>query len=455
MNAVKSLPFGMKTGCAILAVLLAACSSPQAKAFPGPPDVNEPWYMTFESEFELPDEMSDDAPFLLEGYDRLSPDSDNAKWEYRYGPRRDAYSVEDNVFVTELEDQSSTALVLRTSKDTVQSDEFSNPMRTGFIRTRNYENTGPNDEMLFSQRYGYFEARMSLSSAPGQWGAFWLMPFHATWCADSSGRDGTEIDIVEGYPIKPRKNYKRNKSIHFAIHYDGYRAFHKKIIQPFPDGDQKRKFRHFDTSNFHTYGLLWTPDKYVWYVDGHPVFTIDDPDHISQVPKFLKLSTEVAPWSGKLDPKLLPADTIVDWVRVWQTDTLAAGNPYIFEAEDAGRVNRSEAVYTKKMTAGTWCRGVFAKAKVNETGSVNIPIDAPVRVQEIGVRVSNPHDRSSSLSIYVDGELKETWPAIDLDPIFILKHKLDAEISDQIEIVWDGKLAVDQVYLIPEQPTYR
>lgn len=446
---------GAKSSIVFIALLVAACNSQtsdaDARASSGPPSIDQEWYLTFESDFDLPASSSENSFALIEEYDRLAPDTDEAKWEYRHGPRKKAYTVENNAFVTKLPDEDTTALVLRTSEDTETTDEFSNPFRTGFVRTRNYENTGPDDQMRFAQRFGYFEARMSLNSAPGQWGAFWLMPFRSTWCADSSGRDGTEIDIVEGYPKNPGSNKNRSKTINFAIHYDGYRAFQKSEIQAFPVGAHKSKFRDFDTSNFHTYGFLWTPEKYVWFVDGTPVYEINDPDQISQVPKFLKLSTEVAPWSGQLDPKMLPADTIVDWVRVWQTDTLAAGNPFIFEAEDKNRVNRTKETYTKRMTAGTWCQGVFVKAKVNETGRIVIPLETDTDFREVGIRVSNPRDKSSNLKLYLDGKLEKSWKAVDLDFIFVLKHDLTAKTFKEIELVWDGSIAIDQVYLVPSE----
>ncbi|MEO0449876.1 MAG: family 16 glycosylhydrolase [Pseudomonadota bacterium] len=431
--------------------MATACAAPQFEAIEGPPDLGDEWYLTFESEFEKPAFAGGNRSFVLEGYDRVEPSSDNAKWEIREGPNKEAYAVDENVLITGRVEGADSALILRTSIDEAWTGNFSNPMRTGYIRTRNYRNSDPREELRFAQRFGYFEARMILDTAPGQWGAFWLMPERSTWCADSSGRDGTEIDIVEGYPRKPASNKNRNKSVNFAIHYDGYRAFHKKKIQPFPTGRQRRSFTHFDTSNFHTYGLLWTPEKYVWYIDGQPVYQIDDPDQISQVEKFIKLSTEVAAWSGELDSRTLPADTIVDWVRVWQTDRLAEGNPYIFEAE-APSVDRGAGVWTQRLTAGTWCRGTFAKS--NKTGRLTVPIDEPVDTKEIGIRVSNPHDDESDLKLFVNGELAKSWTNIDLDQIFVLKHNLGGDRAEEIEIEWTGGIAVDQVYLVPNESLY-
>ncbi|MEP1144663.1 MAG: glycoside hydrolase family 16 protein [Henriciella sp.] len=434
-----------------IAIVAVACAAPAPSATAGPPDMGEDWTLTFESEFEKPAAASKDDTLQVEVYDTLAPESDNAKWEYRKGPNKQAYAVEGNAFISEREGSAESVLVLRTSEDNSGDGNFSNPMRTGYVRTRNYRNTGPDEEMRFAQRYGYFEARMILDTAPGQWGAFWLMPFKSIWCADASGRDGTEIDIVEGYPRKGSSNFNRDKSVHFAIHYDGYRSFHQKEIQPFPADGQGRNFPNFDASEFHTYGLLWTPDKYVWYVDGYPVHEINDPDQIAQVPKYVKLSTEVAEWSGQLNSKHFPADTMVDWVRVWQTDRLAKGNPYIFEVEDES-VERAPGVSTQSLKAGTWCESVFAKTERAQPGRITIPISDAVHTNHIGIRVSNPQDASSRLELHVDGKIQRVWNEIDLDSLFILKHGFDAMIADEIEIVWSGGIAIDQVYLIPSKP---
>src|SRR5439155_17666567 len=51
------------------------------------------------------------------------------------------------------------------------------------------------------QRYGYFEARMKLTSAPGLWPAFWLMPDRGAtlgpqWKRASTENGGMEFDIM-------------------------------------------------------------------------------------------------------------------------------------------------------------------------------------------------------------------------------------------------------------------
>src|SRR6202000_2127452 len=51
----------------------------------------------------------------------------------------------------------------------------------------------------WTQRYGYFECRMKLPTAPGLWPAFWLMPDRGEGVAhrNSTYFGGMEFDILE------------------------------------------------------------------------------------------------------------------------------------------------------------------------------------------------------------------------------------------------------------------
>ena len=438
---------------ALFALTVSACATPYDHERGAPPDISDEWYLTFESEFEAPRFASGKTKIPIESYDSLAPDSDNAKWEYRDGPNKGAYAVGENAFIQKGDTRDGSVLILRTSLDPIPTLGRSNALRTGYIRTRNYENTGPNTSTTFSQKFGYFEARMKFKSSPGQWGAFWLMPARKIWCADGSGRDATEIDIVEGFPKPAGKRRNREKSVNLAIHYDGYGRFHQKQDIAFPEQSKSPVWSGFDASEFHNYGFLWTPESYTWYVDGVPVAHIDDPDLISQGEKYLKLSTEVAGWAGNIDPRLLPADTEVDWVKVWQTRKMAAGNPYIFEVENA-RVFLDDNVQTERLETGTWCNNVFARASEGTIGSLAIPIETSVRGRQIGIRVSNPTNDQSWVKLLVDGVEVRSWDSIDLDTLFVLKHSSPITVSEEIEVLWSDGIAIEQVYLVPATPTY-
>ncbi len=422
-------------------------------AFAAPPTIGDDWYLTFESEFDRAEGQDLDKDLGIETFDQLDPDSDNAKWEFRVGPIKGSYAIEENAFLKE--DDGNSVLVLRTSVDQEDLKAGKNAMRTGYIRTRNYKHEDLREAVQFEQTYGYFEARAKIDTTSGQWFAFWLMPQNEIWCADGSARDAAEIDIVEGFPNPAGRSHGREKTVNFAVHYDGYgNVFHKKRDFTFPSSEQKREFGDFDATEFHTYGFLWTPESYTWFVDGVAVFHIDDPDLISQSPKYLKLSTEVDGWVGKIDPRKFPADSIVDWVRVWQTESFSEGNPFEFRIENNDEVLLSEHVRKEKKSPRTWCYGQFAFVDPGQTGRIRIPISQPVDAREVAVRVTNPTDESSAVSLYVDGELRRTWDPIDLDQLFILKLSEDIRIERDIELVWTGDIGISRFYIIPQEARF-
>ena len=71
------------------------------------------------------------------------------------------------------------------------------------------------------------------------------------------------------------------------------------------------------TEGFHNYGLLWTPDEYVFYVDGKEVWR-SKAGGVSQVPEYLKLTEEIGEWAGDIRKATLPDYFEVDYVRVYE-----------------------------------------------------------------------------------------------------------------------------------------
>ena len=155
----------------------------------------------------------------------------------------------------------------------------------------------------FTPLFGYFEIRAEMHTQPGFWTAFWAMPYPPSRMGSTEhlGMDGTEIDIYE-------KNTLDN-TVHHALHWDGYGKHHKsKSKQPNIPGVMK---------GFHTFGLLWTPDEYVYYVGGKETWRTTA-GGVSQVPIYLKISSEIGDWGGDITKAKLPDQFRVDYVRVWQ-----------------------------------------------------------------------------------------------------------------------------------------
>ncbi|AIE86502.1 glycoside hydrolase family 16 protein [Fimbriimonas ginsengisoli] len=170
---------------------------------------------------------------------------------------------------------------------------------------------------LWAQRYGYFEARMKLPKAPGLWPAFWMMPDRGSkagpeqWKRSDTGNGAMEFDIMEHLTRWGAHRYN------IAMHYDGYEAAHKAI------GSDK-VYVEADKDGFIICGLLWTPGEAVYYCNGRELLRWKNP-RISNVPSYLMFTLPSGGWDNDaVDDDRLPADLIVDYVRVWQRKDLAS-----------------------------------------------------------------------------------------------------------------------------------
>lgn len=202
---------------------------------------------------------------------------DTSKWEVLDQPRRGERWSPKAVAV------DAGYLVL----STLESDHG---FLSGAVRT----------EGKYEKRFGYFETRIKLPREVGHWPAFWLHTRGMSNVGDG-GRDGTEIDIME-------QNRRRDK-INHALHWDGY-------------GEHLTSASHWVeqtglADGWHVFGLHWTSERYVFYVDGSPTW-ITDAGGVCQVPVFIKLTEEIGSWAGDITKAELPDHTYVDYVRVYE-----------------------------------------------------------------------------------------------------------------------------------------
>ena len=203
---------------------------------------------------------------------------DETKWQaIGDSRRRGAWWLKEDAY---LDGQGN--LVLRTKRD---GDKYS----SGAVRTQG----------RFEHSFGYYECRCMLPSQVGHWAAFWLMT-PGVGKVGNDGRDGTEIDIME-WPW-------RDGRVQHTLHWDGYGDAHKS----------KGHVSKTDglTEGFHTFGLLWKPDEYVFYVDGKETWRTSA-GGVSQVPEYIKLSEEIGDWAGDIKKADLPDYFVIDYVRVY------------------------------------------------------------------------------------------------------------------------------------------
>ena len=165
----------------------------------------------------------------------------------------------------------------------------------------------------WTQRYGYWEARMKLPKSPGLWPAFWLMPDRGEGVEhrNSTSFGGMEFDITEFLSGWGPNRYN------IAMHWDGYGKDHKST-------GSDRTYVQPDKEGWVTAGLLWTPGSAVYYCNGKEVLHYES-DRISNVESDILFTMPSGGWDNlPLDDAQLPDDLTIDYVRVWQRKDLAS-----------------------------------------------------------------------------------------------------------------------------------
>ncbi len=204
---------------------------------------------------------------------------DTSKWEIiGDSKRRDGYWVKEDSYL-----DGKGNLLIRTKKDGQR-------YTSGAMRTRN----------KFEHKFGYWVCRCKFPEQVGHWPAFWLH-IGSVGNIGNEGRDGTEIDIME----KPWLQDKITQN----LHWDGYGAAHK-------NAGGKLSMIPGISKGFHTFGLHWKADEYVFYVDGKETWRTRA-GGVSQVPEYMKLTEEIGDWGGDIKKAKLPDYFVVDYVRVY------------------------------------------------------------------------------------------------------------------------------------------
>ncbi len=155
-------------------------------------------------------------------------------------------------------------------------------------------------KQAYNTQYGYIESRIKIPYGFGFWPAFW------TFLGDGvSGSNAAEIDIFEMLGHLPNDNVTTN------IHYE------------YPDGDpyfQKSELDYFDYTDWHIYGVEWSPDRIVWYIDGHAIRTYYN--HSVVDPVRIILNTAIEPlYQPTVNQAPFPSDMRVDYVKVYDLKT--------------------------------------------------------------------------------------------------------------------------------------
>lgn len=197
--------------------------------------------------------------------------------------------------------------------DTVSKIENGNLIITAFKREQPVDGSNIISARMNTKEawlYGYFEMRAKLPGGKGTWAAFWMMPQSPE---KNKWPDDGEIDILEYVGYRPN-------IVQSTIHTGSYNHLtgtDKSGTKAIQDAETK----------FHTYGLEWTADRIVGYVDGEVYFTYENDKENKygtwpfNHPFYLKLNLAIGGnWGGLqgVDDSIFPAKYIIDYVRVYQ-----------------------------------------------------------------------------------------------------------------------------------------
>lgn len=208
---------------------------------------------------------------------------DNAKWDFcpEWARQGGSWWSDENAWV-----DGNGHLKLNVT-------ERNDSVFCGAVRTHN----------KYNQKYGYFEVSCKVPQIQGGWAAFWMMPYGNN--VGSEGNDGTELDIFESIN-------GWNGKIQHALHWDGYGDDHQKDSQSMTD------WGLYD-GQFHKFGMMWTPDEYIFYIDDVETWR-SSAGGVSDVEQYMKLTMEVSSgtWPGDWNNQTTkPITWSIDYVRTY------------------------------------------------------------------------------------------------------------------------------------------
>lgn len=169
-------------------------------------------------------------------------------------------------------------------------DASKNKYYTGMIATQG----------IYEQQYGYFESRISTHKSIGPHVAFWLQS-PANGATLNPAVDGMEVDIMEYHRMTP-------DTWHINMHWDGY-GKHKK--------SKGYAVNYSGIGNgFHVYGLEWTADGYIFYINGKEKWRYSEV--VSHRPQYVILSMEITGMGGDPTKGSYPDQALYDYVRIYK-----------------------------------------------------------------------------------------------------------------------------------------
>lgn len=250
---------------------------------------------------------TDDAPqpTFTDDFDEDTVDKKGGNWATRYqgnvGVRTCSRADADGAEVKD------GVLVLSVLEDPERKDEDCRlPGRRKQFPYRINGHVGT--EGIYGFTYGFAAARIKTQSARGQHSAFWMQAVGGQ-TKGGPKKGGAEIDVMEYFG----DDHPEGGLTSFTYFLD--KAGKKQTVGGWvPDLDQ---YGEGWADQYHVFSVQWTPDEYVFRIDGQVTHRIEGQTSGRQ--EFLILSLlssdyELPRFNGKL-----PEHMEVDWARAWET----------------------------------------------------------------------------------------------------------------------------------------
>jgi len=157
---------------------------------------------------------------------------------------------------------------------------------------------------VFTQTYGYIEARIKIPVGTGLWPAFWL--------SAGNQQDSGEIDVMENVGSSP-------STLYGALHGPGFTSGPISVTYVLPHSQRL-------ADDYHLYGVLWAPNSVQYFLDNELYATVtpaalpSGATWVFNTPFYLVLNLAVGgsfPGSPN-GATTFPAQMLVDYVHVYQ-----------------------------------------------------------------------------------------------------------------------------------------
>lgn len=204
----------------------------------------------------------------------------------------------------------------------ITTDWLDEPVDLG-DHTRYFSTGYVDTHKRFTQQYGRWEIRAKLpltqGASRGIWPAIWML---------NTGDARGEIDLMESYGAPNDQPSMRDGGWSSTLHEDSWHASGTEQIQA-PDTPDPADGSYLG-DRFHTWTLEWVPGEMRFLFDGVEYWRVTEAEEpwlgeaFTEEGVDLRLNTQVGmEWAGFVTPETfdeitLPAEYLVDYVRIWE-----------------------------------------------------------------------------------------------------------------------------------------